>query len=183
MNKLQVKKILVIFLTILSCVRTDNGNTQGCAVNRVPISLKDCTRTTHVFDSDRNYLKSICSVHTKLSYDNAERFCFNNGMDLLVVENQAVYDETVKFTLQQWPNTEVWLDGSGIWFNGRFINNEWVVFKNLRKQPIGKGILIINEAQNNGNCTVLKRNYQIFNLKNYDCTKTYVFYCEYQNTL
>lgn len=178
MDKPQVKTFL-IFLTIFNIVRLSSAS----GVDRIPISLTKCTKTTNIFDSDRNYLKSICSVHTTKNYNDAESFCFDNGMDLLIVENQAVYEEVTKFVLLQWPNQEVWGDGSGLWFNGRFINNEWVVFKNLRNQPIGKGMKIVNEKQKIGNCLALKRNDKTFELRNYDCNRTYAFFCEYQSTL
>ena len=179
MNKLQVQ----IFLTILSIVSLSSGYKLESGVNRIPISLKQCIKTTNLFDSDRNYLKSVCTSNTAKNYNEAENFCLDNGMDLLIVENQAVYDEVTKFVLLQWPNIEVWSDVSGLWFNGRFINNEWIAFKNLKNQPIGKGMKIVNEKQNSGNCAVMKRNYNVFELRNYDCTEDYIFLCEYQSTL
>ena len=179
MNKLQVQ----IFLTILSIVSLSSGYKLESGVNRIPISLTQCTLTTNFFDSDRNYLKSVCSVHTVKNYNDAENFCLDNGMDLLIVENQAVYDEVTKFVLLHWPNIDVWLYGTGVWFNGRFINNEWIAFKNLKNQPIGKGMKIVNENQNSGNCATVKRNYNVFELRNYDCTRNFFAFCEYQSTL
>lgn len=189
MNKLQVQKILVIILAILNCVRSESCDESSsysqresenrCGVNRNPVSLKDCTRTINIFDAQGNFLKIVCSVHKGYSYNDAENFCFDHGMDLLIVENQAVYDEVAKFTLQQWPTPDVWGDGSGIWINGRVFNNEWFAYKNFKKQPIGRGINTAEENHHPGRCAALKRNHNSFELKNYDCTKGYVFYCEY----
>lgn len=183
MNKPQVQNFL-IFLTIFNFVGSLSGFKLGSEVNRIPISLTQCSKTVNIFDSDRNYLKSICMGQTSKNYNDAESFCFDNGMDLLIVENQAVYEEVTKFVLLQWPNiVVVWGDEAGVWINGRFINNEWVVFKNLRNQPIGKGMKIVNEKQKIGNCLALKRNDKTFELRNYDCNRTYAFFCEYQSTL
>lgn len=184
MNKLQVKKILVIFLAMFSCARAESRDESSCQnsceVNLRPLSLNVCNHKTYIFDSDGEFLKIVCSVHQGYNYNDAEYFCMKNGMDLLIIENQAEYDEVSKFTLKQWPSTEVWGPGHGVWINGRFFNKKWFAYRNLKKQSIRTAIEIVKDPQQEGNCAVLKRIYTEFELRNCDCTKGYAFYCQYK---
>lgn len=188
MNKLQIQKILVIFLAVFSCVkaesRGDESSTQStqsnCDYNRNPLNLKACNYKRNIIDSEGNFLKILCRVHQGYNYNDAEHYCLNNGMDLLIIENQVEYDEVSKFTFEHWPSRDVWGAGAGIWINGRKINNEWFSYRNLKKEPIGTGIKIVEDPQQNGNCAVLKKNYSNFELKNYDCKKGYHFYCQHK---
>lgn len=165
-------------------IKKDASSQQGCStIHRTPISLAQCRGSRMIFDSFGTYMKSVCDVGKCFSYYEAEKFCFDNGMDLLIIENEDVYDEVSKFALASYPGIpEVWTHNPGLWINGRLNDNEWYVYKNLQKQAIGKGIRIVKERQYAGNCAVLKRN-RSFELRNYDCNKCYNFLCEYQSVL
>lgn len=154
-------------------------------VRRTPINtnILVCKDTKLLFDSHGNYLKSICNSAMALNYYEAEKVCFDNGMDLLIIENEDVYDEVSKFALEVFPGlAEVWDHGAGVWINGRLNDTEWYIYKDLKKQEIGKGIKIVKELKHGGDCGVLKRN-KTFELRDYNCSQVHAFFCEYQSVM
>lgn len=178
----QVRRVLlVIFILFSNCL---NSVRCGCdSIHRTSVDLQPCSQTKIFFDQHSNYLKSVCEVRQLLNYYDAEKFCFDRGMELLIVENEAVYDSLNSFVLERYPGLPVvWNDSHGLWMNGRFDGADWFVFKNFRKNDIGKGIKIAYEHQIGGECAALKRNVH-FELRPYGCTNAYHFLCEYQSAL
>ena len=128
MNKLQIKKVLVIFLAVLGCVIAESRFGICTHNNRGPLSLTGCNNKRNILDSAGNILKIVCRVHQGYNYNDAEYYCMNNGMDLLTIENQVEYNEVSKFTFETWSARDVWGAPYGIWINGRKFNDEWFAY-------------------------------------------------------
>lgn len=79
-------------------------------------------------------MKSLCDVQKSFNYYQAGAFCNNNGMDLMIVENEDVFDEMTKFVLSIYPIHEAWGYNTGLWINGRWNGSNWHTYKNLQKQ-------------------------------------------------
>lgn len=147
-------------------------------------AFKHCRKSKFLINSEGNYLKSLCLVQKYSSYDDAEKFCSEHGMNLLIFENEFVYKELKLFLFESnLAMNNIWDQLNGLWINGRFNGTDWSVYKNYQRQAIGNGIAITTEHHRAGNCAVLKRN-ERFELRNYDCSAgRYHFICEYDSVL
>lgn len=151
--------------------------------HRPPVNLNFCENTEDVFADDGTFLKSFCNVQRFLNYLDAEKFCFDNGMDLAMVENEAIYYDLNEFVTKIYPDKKkVWDHGAGLWINGRFDGTEWFGYRNFQKEPLRGVLRVVEEQKHGGFCAVLKRNYSV-ELRNYDCMKRYHFMCEYNSIL
>lgn len=165
-------------------IKKDASSQPGCSSAPRTPNLQQCTKTAIFLDSDKNYLKSVCYVQQAISYYDAEKFCLNNQMELMHIENQAVHNEFINFVKESHglePN--VWDRGRGIWINGRFDGKSWSVIKNFKKHEIGEGIKISREHQHPGDCAAFKRNNNVYEIRDFDCRVTFYFYCEYHSNL
>lgn len=128
-------------------------------------------------------MKSLCQVKTCLNYYDAERFCFDNGMDLMIFETEAVTEAVFKDIVDIHGGPEVWDHSWGLWINGRLNNHQWHVTRNFQKHEMTNGIKPVNESQLGGDCAQMKRNRNSLEKRNYDCKRPYFFLCEYHSVM
>jgi hypothetical protein len=70
-------------------------------------------------DQHLNVLKRICMVRSKMTYDQAEEHCREQGMELLVLENSNVSAAFTGFLKRTYPKRSNWKKSKGLWINGR----------------------------------------------------------------
>lgn len=155
-------------------------------VNVRPYTTNHCKHTKNVFDSNGKFLKSLCDVHVDINYKEAEKYCMDRGMDLLMVENEEVYKGMSEFLVEFYGDVaEPWNHVAGLWINGERNGSanflEWYVTKNGTKIPLPHGLPTADEKSYPGNCLTLKKR-EKYEGRNYDCKKTYWFICEYAST-
>lgn len=166
-----------ILLTFVAAVfASPCNNEQNSEVNDSVCSNKKC-----FYGNDQRLLKTACYVRRSLSHEDAKKFCNDNGMDLLIVENEEVYNELSKFSEGIYSHARTkWTHNAGVWINGKKIYSEWYVYRKNQREILTDGIPFGYEREHPGDCFVLKRNKKEYEGRNYECTKTYHFYCEYK---
>lgn len=146
-------------------------------------NTKICTRTSKVFDSTGNYLKSICAVHKGKRHADADNFCSSNGMDLLIFENSEVFAGVSAFIGEHYKGPKEWPHAWGLWVNGKRFSNNWFVYKNQQRREFSEALPLGSERRFPGDCLVVKRTQNNHEGRGYTCTKTYAFICEFENVL
>lgn len=139
-----------------------------------------CDNIKKIYNRDGKYLKSICDVHQGKNYRQAKEFCTSHGMDLLIIENEEVFNGLVNFMAVKYDSRtpKVWSSAHGIWINGHRDGSNWVVSKNEKISEMPSGIKFKEETSHAGDCFVLKNN-KGYEGRNYQCSKSYWFLCEF----
>lgn len=166
--KFQVLISIVIFLSAATLSHQAN--------------LKVChqRRATILSDRNGNYLKQVCQVRGLKNYANAQEFCRTNGMELLVIENQEVFNAFSSYVMSTIiPTVQHWKDGHGTWINGmRDINGFWHTFAPSQR-PLNTDALQWTSGPNyGGECLTAKRDIQI-KVAGFRCEKPYWFLCQF----
>jgi hypothetical protein len=169
--KLSASLVLISLAVILfGCVNPSSQANLVICNERRGISLKD---------DNGNELKKICDVKTQKNYEQAEDHCRNNGMALLVIENEAVFKAFSKFLLKNIPGSTNWGATQGVWINGkRYFSNGWYTYAPHGKELNSKALKWSNKGAGSGDCLAVKRQ-SAFHVEGCSCTKPYRYVCQF----
>jgi hypothetical protein len=151
------------------------------ASNRPSLDTSSCSVIKSFYDVEGDFLKYICEIREEYFYDLAESFCYEKGMDLLIIENRSVLQNLVTYFDEHYPNFE---ENSAFWLNGRKFGNSWFAYKNNKKSEF-PSILRFNPSES-GKCYMLKGKVEqknVFEGSSGDCNKKHYFLCEYASTV
>lgn len=98
-----------------------------------------CGSERELFDSDGNYVRTICQASYSRSHDTA---CVDKGMRLFVIDSSEAQKELLSFA------TSVFGSGGGstLWVNGKKENDgQWYIY-NPDKEPLMSGIKGITDS-------------------------------------
>lgn len=166
----------------ISIGNVGGGGGGGGSSDPRPYRTNRCMLFKDLYGDDGKYLKSICSVREYLTYDQAKKACLSYGMDLLVIENEAVNRGLMSFMAENFNLCdEFW--SCKHWINCEKISGKWFVFKNHRKFEMSSALPIRDEKEYPGNCLTLRGNYPYFEGGDFECPWQAWFLCEYGSQL
>ncbi|XP_070504765.1 uncharacterized protein [Chironomus tepperi] len=145
----------------------------------------DTAGCTHRRDLTTNgvYIKSVCVVATSYAYDDARRHCSKLGMNLFVIDSEAVEEEfhrSCEDLLKTWAGGHLWINGMR-----DLVTNQWNVFNANRtiQGELYKDIEWVNKdairGKTNGECLRYSGQYGPYQALGVACTEKSWIVCEY----
>lgn len=118
--------------------------------------------------------KFVCAVLEDKSYADAEKACWDHGMNLFVINNEEVEDVSIKFA----NNAGLVADKASVWINGMRTGEGWVT--RYPVTPLLPSMTANGELQEPGNClqVVKTSRFESFFFSAENCDTEQWFICE-----
>lgn len=148
-------------------------------VTEAPI-LSACTNVSHLFNLDNGaYMKSSCIVYSGSNYFQAQEICWQNNMNLFVIDNSAVettFQTTTTESLIQYSSGFVWINGM------RSSDGEWSSFTHVQR-PIFPGLTWVQtgeiDGRTSGDCLRYSQQHGPYQAKGESCDSQSYSICEF----
>lgn len=152
----------------------------GPTCNESRIHRKTCSSIDNLYDNagTRRYLKSLCTISGRVTFDEARQKCNSAGMQLFTIGNSAEQSAFLDAITAQFAN----YNSSVGWVNGKLKpNGQWVSLD--PEAPLFKGLNWSEGPNNSGKCLKVHKNtmneQQHFSSRY--CSKTHWALCEFKD--
>lgn len=147
----------------------------------VKLNTEICEHYKAFYSESGDFLKYACLVDKSVNYEVAQYQCWKNGMDLLTVETEDVYNELVTFL------SGIFLELNDFWLylNGRKFNSDTFVYKRFEKKPLSSALPFMDEPIVPGDCMALYKYYgsNDYEAEKHSCVHTHRFICEFESRI
>jgi hypothetical protein len=142
-----------------------------------------CNESKNLYNRNGDYLKTICELHFSLRYDEAAKFCRNNGMELLVLDSEDTFEAVVAHIVEspELAGPNEWGSENGIRINGqREVNRDWFAYTPDRT-PLWSKLPFLYTSGYGEPCLLLKRKVGFY-VTGYSCARKFYSICEFDVT-
>ena len=161
------------------------------------LTVSGCTNVVRLEGVSGNYLRSICAFDQSAQYEAANRTCLSKGMNLFIIDNQAIHDSfsNTIFAVYGWVSylspfflvvamntfhnkyNTIYIR---YWINGKKTANGWFSY-DPASSPIYPGAMWFNNDQNGGDCLSAFKStkFSPMTIASTNCADSYYVFCEF----
>lgn len=179
----------LLIMIIASILLTANAQVQ-------PLNIASCNRIGKIVDGNGNFIKSVCEIdYPPSSYSGSVALCAQNGMNLIVAEDQVVYSAVIQYVTTRYRNYPCpdgyspLTNSCGVFLNGQqnLTDGKWYATINGQQKVMDTSFfkLVTNNLtskSDTGNCMTFSYVSTNSGLMGFNCGYAFYAICEFNNT-